>query len=79
MTAEAGIRRTTEGLMKTKMMIENSLTAISGSESSVHGSELRNQLLVSLAVVNDSLQQKENRGCFYREDLTNNVELKSQI
>lgn len=68
MTAEAGIVRTDKGLKKARRMLENWLMVIPESDNSITGNELRNQLLVSLAVVNDSLRQNKNRGCFYRED-----------
>lgn len=72
MTAEVGIVRTDDSLKKARHEISMMQREISGKTSNIALRELQNLTHVSLAVIDDSLQQTQNRGGFYREDLIEN-------
>ncbi len=68
MTENAGIVRSEEGLINARNMIKDLLNLLPKRNFSIQIKELQNILIVALAVVDDSLLQKENKGAFYRMD-----------
>ncbi len=73
MTAKVGIIRTEEGLNKALEELSFLLQIIPPHDYSRQGREFYNQVLVALAVVDDSMSQTENRGGLFREDLAENI------
>ncbi len=74
-----GIVRNKSGLMKASNRLKDLKNILLQSEYSVNACELRNMLSVSLAVVENSLEQVENRGGFYRVDLNEKLDIKEYI
>lgn len=73
MTAQAGIIRTTDGLQDALQKLNHMLEGLPDNDFSIGGRELRNMIIVAREVVQNSLEQSENRGGFYREDLVENI------
>lgn len=69
MTAKVGIVRSENGLLEARELVWQMLKENSNNVSSIDEIEFKNMLRVSLAIIDDSLQRKENHGCFFREDL----------
>lgn len=74
MTNQVGIVRREEELREAETTLRQMLNQVEPVGEQIQANELKNLLRVSLAVVEDSLQQCENRGGFFREDLCPMVE-----
>lgn len=70
MTLKAGIVRNANSLAEARAEIRKMLRDLPFAGAHVQANELKNLLQVALAVVEDSLLQSENRGGFFREDLS---------
>ncbi len=70
MTDNVGIVRTDESLEKAHSTIKDLLNLLPKRNFSVQIKELQNILIVALGVIENSLQQVENKGAFYKLEFT---------
>lgn len=69
MTQQVGIIRSENDLLDARKFISKMLQAIPGNDYSITAKELKNLAVVALEIIDNSLQQTENRGGLYRKDL----------
>ncbi|AEV34399.1 L-aspartate oxidase [Owenweeksia hongkongensis DSM 17368] len=79
MDKSVGVIRTKPRLISARAKLMNLKHLLPKSDYSVKACELRIMVNVSLAVVEDSLQQTSNRGGFYRDDLNEKSEVKETL
>ncbi len=75
MTEKVGIVREKEALVNARLKVEQWLNEFRPSPLQASDWELQNMLWTALAIIEDSLQQTENRGTFYRRDLARSPSL----